>query len=199
MASGGRGSAHGPRRLRDARPGSATHRARDATRPRPGGEGRSCGRALHLHHPGAVRQGGACATGCRFTLSVLAAYKPRSFLGRLWAVWAVAGPSTDPQCRPTLTGTDVRNTSSPAMTITMTRRATDESACTPDSVSGDLAIAGGGHPSRLAVAGKLLRPTRRLGRAALNRLRRPPPRGGDLAWPCSGWGLPSHPGRPGCW
>ena len=19
------------------------------------------------------------------------------------------------------------------------------------------------------------------------------------AWPCSGWGLPSHPGRPGCW
>jgi hypothetical protein len=23
--------------------------------------------------------------------------------------------------------------------------------------------------------------------------------GGGLAWPCSGWGLPSHPGRPGCW
>jgi len=32
---------------------------------------------------------------------------------------------------------------------------------------------GGGHPSRHAVAGGLLRPTRRLGRAALERLRRP--------------------------
>jgi hypothetical protein len=31
----------------------------------------------------------------------------------------------------------------------------------------------GGHPSRAAVAGSLLRPTRRLGRAALERLRRP--------------------------
>src|SRR5688572_9866389 len=33
---------------------------------------------------------------------------------------------------------------------------------------------GGGHPSRPAVAGRLQRPTRRLGRAALERLRRPP-------------------------
>ena len=31
----------------------------------------------------------------------------------------------------------------------------------------------GGHPSRAAVAGSLVRPTRRLGRAALERLRRP--------------------------
>ena len=38
---------------------------------------------------------------------------------------------------------------------------------------------GGGHPSRPAVAGRLQRPTRRLGRAALKRLRRSPPRGGD--------------------
>ena len=54
----------------------------------------------------------------------------------------------------------------------------------------------GGHPSRPAVAGRLQRPTRRLGRAALERLRR------HLlvsSWPCSGWGLPSHPGHPGCW
>jgi len=35
-----------------------------------------------------------------------------------------------------------------------------------------------------------------IGRAALNRPRRSPPRGGTLL-PCSGWGLPSHPGHPG--
>jgi hypothetical protein len=40
----------------------------------------------------------------------------------------------------------------------------DEPACKPDSVSG-------GHPSRATVAGDLERPTRRLGRAALQRLR----------------------------
>jgi hypothetical protein len=53
---------------------------------------------------------------------------------------------------------------------------------------------GGDHPSRPAVAGRLQRPTRRLGRAALERLRR------NLAvpsWPCSGWGLPCRPGHPG--
>src|SRR6476469_2989997 len=38
--------------------------------------------------------------------------------------------------------------------------------------------ASGGHPSRPAVADRLQRPTRRLGRAALKRLRRYPPRGG---------------------
>jgi len=48
---------------------------------------------------------------------------------------------------------------------------------------------GGGHPSRPAVARRLQRPTRgTCGRAA-----RP------SAWPCSGWGLPSRPGRPGRW
>jgi len=52
-----------------------------------------------------------------------------------------------------------------------TGKATDESTCTPDFVRGDLAIAGGGHPSRPGVADRLLRPTRRLGRAALERLR----------------------------
>jgi hypothetical protein len=55
----------------------------------------------------------------------------------------------------------------------------------------------GGHPSRPAVAGRLERSTRRLGRAALERLRRTaadrrPSR------PCSGWGLPSHTGHPVC-
>lgn len=60
--------------------------------------------------------------------------------------------------------------------------------------------AGGGHPSRPAVTGRLQRPTRR------HRAGRPrsPARVVVTAddapsWPCSGWGLPSHPGHPGCW
>ena len=40
------------------------------------------------------------------------------------------------------------------------------------------------------VAHRLKRPTRGLGRAALEH---------PLIWPCSGWGLPSQPGHPGCW
>src|SRR3954453_16128910 len=56
---------------------------------------------------------------------------------------------------------------------------------------------GGDHPSGHTVAGCLKRPTRRLGRAALGRLRcRPPLR---HSWPCFGWGLPSHSGHPECW
>jgi hypothetical protein len=42
----------------------------------------------------------------------------------------------------------------------------------------------------MAVARHLLRPTRRLGRAALERL---------PIWSCTGWGLPSFPGHPGNW
>ena len=39
----------------------------------------------------------------------------------------------------------------------------DESVCKPDPVPSHLAVVlGGGHPSRLAVADKLVRPTRRL-------------------------------------
>ena len=50
----------------------------------------------------------------------------------------------------------------------------DESACRPDPVFGCLAaVPMCGHPSRPAVAGRLVRSTRRLGRAALERLRRP--------------------------
>ena len=48
---------------------------------------------------------------------------------------------------------------------------------------------GGGHPSRPAVARRLQRPTR-----GCLRTGRPSP-----AWPCSRWGLPSRPGRPGRW
>jgi hypothetical protein len=44
-----------------------------------------------------------------------------------------------------------------------------ESTCKPDSVSP--VTRGGGHPSRPGVAAGLVRPTRRLGRAALERLR----------------------------
>jgi hypothetical protein len=54
---------------------------------------------------------------------------------------------------------------------------------------------GGDHPSTPAVADRLQRPTRRLGRAALERLRRDPR--GIPSWPCSGWGLPCRPGHPG--
>src|SRR3954454_9812159 len=55
----------------------------------------------------------------------------------------------------------------------------------------------GGHPSRPAVAGGLERSTRRLGRAALERLRRTAARRRPSR-PCSGWGLPSHTGHPVC-
>jgi hypothetical protein len=41
------------------------------------------------------------------------------------------------------------------MTSTVTRRAADEPACTPDSVPGGLSTAGGGHPSRPGVADRL--------------------------------------------
>ena len=40
------------------------------------------------------------------------------------------------------------------------------------------------------VARNLLQPTRKLGRAALNRF---------PIWSCTGWGLPSFPGHPGNW
>jgi hypothetical protein len=51
---------------------------------------------------------------------------------------------------------------------------TDESGCTPGSVVGAPrgTAPAGGHPSRPAVAGRLERSTRRLGRATLERLRR---------------------------
>jgi hypothetical protein len=49
-------------------------------------------------------------------------------------------------------------------------------------------------PLRTAVARRLKRPTRRLGRATLNPGRRFRPRPGCLpTWPCSRWGLPCHP------
>ena len=52
----------------------------------------------------------------------------------------------------------------------------DEPACTPGSVTGcaletQWRAPAGGHPSRPAVAGRLERSTRRLGRAVLERLR----------------------------
>ncbi len=59
----------------------------------------------------------------------------------------------------------------------------------------------GGHPSRPVVAGGLERSTRRLGRAALERLRRTTS-GFPAAVPsrpCSGWGLPSRTGHPVRW
>ena len=51
-------------------------------------------------------------------------------------------------------------------------QAADESTCKPDPVPVACAP-GDGHPSRPTVAGRLQRSTRRLGRAALDRLREP--------------------------
>jgi hypothetical protein len=107
----------------------------------------------------------------------------RSPLPRLWAV---TRPSKGDHHRPLSTNGQHRR-----------RRATDESTCTPDSVARPKP--GGGHPSRPAVAGRLQRPTRRLGRAALERLRRRSPVGDRPFWPCSGWGLPSRAGHPARW
>ena len=76
----------------------------------------------------------------------------------------------------------------------------DEPACKPGPVPGCLAaIPFGNHPSRRAVTGTLQRSTRRLGRAALERLRTVTPREITASRPCFGWGLPSRPGHPGRW
>ena len=76
----------------------------------------------------------------------------------------------------------------------------DEPACKPGPVPGCLAaIPFGDHPSRRAVADTLQRSTRRLGRAALERLRTVSPDGLTASRPCFGWGLPSRPGHPGRW
>jgi hypothetical protein len=86
----------------------------------------------------------------------------------------------------------IRPLATPLQSLTLHLRTSEvcggEPARTPDSVrrSWDRR---GGHPSRPAVARRLQRPTR-----GCLRTGRPPP-----AWPCSRWGLPSHPGRPGCW
>ena len=45
-------------------------------------------------------------------------------------------------------------------------------------------------PLRVPVARHLMRPTRELGRATLER---------SSIWSCTGWGLPSFPGHPGNW
>ena len=64
----------------------------------------------------------------------------------------------------------------------------DEPTYRPDSV-GRVSAPAAIH-LRGTVAGALMRPTRGLGRAALERPRR---HGGAVpSWPCSGWGLPSR-------
>ena len=77
--------------------------------------------------------------------------------------------------------------------------AADESTSKPDSVLIACAIMDG-HPSGTAVANGLVRPTRRLGRAALERLRRCRTLASTpSSWPCSRWGLPSHASHLTCW
>ena len=49
---------------------------------------------------------------------------------------------------------------------------------------------GDDHSSWASVTEYLMRPTRELGRAALER---------SSIWSCTGWGLPSFPGHPGNW
>ena len=61
----------------------------------------------------------------------------------------------------------------------------------PNSVpAAGFPASGDDHSSGASVAGYLLRPTRELGRAALER---------SSIWSCTGWGLPSFPGHPGNW
>jgi hypothetical protein len=71
------------------------------------------------------------------------------------------------------------------------RSGADELACKPDPVPGRLAAARSAaiHLDPPLPTGSV-RPTRRH-RAGSPRA--------PAVWPCSGWGLPSHPGHPGCW
>jgi hypothetical protein len=177
---------------------AATHRAPEATRPRP-----RCPTVELLDTPTTARPSEASATGCRTSHQCSPPCErhdqtravPGPSVGRQRA----AGPYSGRQTPTNVDANSQRMPWSESMRRAPTRKVTDESTCTPDFVRGGLSVAGGGHPSRRAVADMLLRPTRRLGRAALECLRRPAPRGAGLAWPCSGWGLPSHPGHPGCW
>ena len=71
------------------------------------------------------------------------------------------------------------------MTVRVTRK--------PNSVSDTQTFVwapGNDHSSGLPIARQLVRPTRELERAALKR---------SSIWSCTGWGLPSFPGRPGNW
>src|SRR6266540_7460835 len=83
------------------------------------------------------------------------------------------------------------------MSTTTNRGTTDESTCTPGSVAHQRWA--GGHPSRPAVAGRLQRPTRRHRAGHPRSPAQATARERSPSWPCSGWGLPSHPGHPGCW
>jgi hypothetical protein len=71
------------------------------------------------------------------------------------------------------------------------RSGADELACKPDPVPGRLAAhrSAAIHLDSPSPASSV-RPTRR------HRTGRPR---SPAVWPCSGWGLPSHPGHPGCW
>ncbi len=102
------------------------------------------------------------------------------------------------QCRPTSTAYPPRSETTRRMS---TRCATDESTCTPGSVArlrGPAAI----HLGLPLPTGSSGLPAG-IGRAALEG-GQPSNACAGLAfagpsWPCSGWGLPSHPGHPGCW
>jgi len=79
----------------------------------------------------------------------------------------------------------------PAPPALVRRSGADELACKPDPVPGRLAA----HRSAAIhldspLPASSVRPTRR------HRTGRPQ---SPAVWPCSGWGLPSHPGHPGCW
>jgi len=111
----------------------------------------------------------------------------------------VSRASNDAQCRPPTTNDDQLYRQLTALIRADTRYATDESTCTPGSVPRTsryrVAAIHLGLPSPAGSSG--LPAGHRTGRprapAQVTTSRRGP------SWPCSGWGLPSHPGHPGCW
>jgi hypothetical protein len=121
-----------------------------------------------------------------------------------WWRQTIAHPLRRPVGRPARTGSSndialsTNQRQNPCTQRVSALRATDESACTPGSVprcrstraaaihlglpspAGSSGLpAGSGGPPSIACAD--------------------PARGRRSSWPCSGWGLPSHPGHPGCW
>ena len=70
----------------------------------------------------------------------------------------------------------------------------DEPACKPDPVPG---LAAGGRSSIWACRCRQALAAYPQARAGSPRT--PAQEPAAPSWPCSGWGLPSHPGHPGCW
>ena len=74
----------------------------------------------------------------------------------------------------------------------------DELACKPDSVPRRRITTSQWRPSIWAHRRRVPRAAYPQARASSPRAPAQPHRNA-ASWPCFGWGLPSHPGHPGCW